>query len=225
MSHTCPECGCEYSELSKHWYHSSCDYPQISENQYEVITGLLMGDATLGYRERERQRVVLDMTNQDFVRWVDQQLGVLTTGYRKLDSKSHCRRDTSFTSDSPEFKDVYRVSTWTMPGFERYVDWYGNNGKMIPVDVELTPTTLKMWYCSDGDLKHNKTSQNGRPRLRLSARSQDKGVMMELFAELGCDPTWCGGHMTFNVADSGWLWDYMGHAPPGFGYKWPSESL
>ena len=63
-----------------HWNRSTCDYVQFTDEQIEMITGLLMGDGDLHGRTDPNPHFRLRMTNREFLLELDSNWDVLSTG-------------------------------------------------------------------------------------------------------------------------------------------------
>ena len=86
---------------------------------------------------------------------------------------------------NPRF-DVYHFHTPTNPTLTKiYNKFYPNSGeKIVPEDIELTPTTCLHWYIGDGFLLHGKRYFKEKPSSQLSQHIQ---LMTQCFDEHSID--------------------------------------
>ena len=134
------------------------------------------------------------------------------------------------TADKEKHSDVYHWRVSANPELERWLKWYESGEKVFPENVKLTPTTLKHWYCGDGDFH----VESGRARISLSNERDNKKKIMDMFERAGFeDFTWCRSksrgdyadsvRITFNKEGTKWFFRYIGNPLPGFEYKWPDD--
>lgn len=220
MSDTCAGCGKEFEALGQHLHQVDCPYPEISEHKIEVLTGLLMGDASL-YRQANLPFFQVRMINQDFLEYLDGKFGTLGRGVsfdRSAEETEKQLSELSPNTDSSNCSDIHLWRTMAHPTFNQFRSWYDSGEKVFP-DVQLTPTTLKYWYVSDGslDTKHS-------TYISISAYNerQRKQSLMSLFEETPVQPSRIDsrGKINFDKQNSIDMLDWMGKPLPGFEYKW-----
>lgn len=78
----CPECGNQYKSIGHHWSRGSCDRPDFSDKQLELIKGLNLGDGNIDDRDSGKSYFRVGSTNPEFLDWLDHQFGILSTGVR-----------------------------------------------------------------------------------------------------------------------------------------------
>lgn len=209
----CPECGQSFEALSKHWYYNEEHRPNLSSRQKDIITGLLMGDGSIT-RDGSNPRLVVDMCNEEFIKWLADEFGELAINLQ------------SWEPEREEWNEVWRFQTRRLPELQRWAEWYGTDGKVFPPDVALTPLVLKMWYVSDGDRDYVPRGRDGL-RIAMNKERGNEEKIEAYFEDAGlptpnswdhhdgaCRARWGGD-------DAEELWEYMGDAPEGFKYKWP----
>lgn len=222
MSYICPKCYGEYERLSKHWSVGSCDYPEITEYQMELLTGMVMGDGCVGTRESV-PHVVVGMANERFLEWFSDELKWMgydvhlsMTGEESYEKSK--RNDHMTVNKKENFEDIYRMLTPRHPQLKNLSEWYGSEGKRFPEDLELTPTIAKMWYVSDGGLKQ--TSPNPTVSITSINENHRGEYLCSLFEEKGFNPIFTGKDISFTVPESKKFLDWIGYPVPGFEYKW-----
>jgi len=222
---SCPDCGERYKRLGGHWKYNPTHRPELSNTQHKIVTGLLMGDGHIK-EDSSTSYLQVNMTNRRYLEMLNTQFGCLSTNniHLAVSAKKVAEqtRESEFSNSATEdsCKDVYNWRTRNHPIFNEYRQWYSSGKKVFPSDIELSPTVLKHWYCSDGNIN---TSEN-RGTLRIGVQSQKKERIEELFSSRNLpEPSWDRGSIWFTVDDSEKMYKYMGDAPDGFEYKWPKR--
>lgn len=190
---------------------SSCSYPHITNRQFEILKGVLMGD---GYLDRNdgKPRLTLITTNLEFLNWLKQELDVLAGSLKVRNTEN-----TGFEGGKTQF----RLNTVRHPEL-RELNWYSTQ-KRYPDELELTPLLLKMWYVGDGGLHYYYKNDNShRAELRISCLNEfdREDYLRELFSELPVNPWFSSPNIEFGVEDTTHLLNWMGRPPSGFKYKW-----
>jgi len=231
----CPECGEEYKRLGSHWVYNPSHRPNFTQQQKEVITGLLMGDGSIN-ESNKNPRIVSNMISKNYLEYIDNIFACLGTGVslvRTAKDSAKQNRDRGFRPNAKEenYSDVYRWESRSHPHLQKWADWYSTGEKVWPKDIELTPTVFKHWYCCDGYWA-NKNSKNcievsmaneinNRNKINkmfknVSLPSPSNYVISEIKGVEACTATW-------TVEQSKELWEYMGEPLPDFHYKWPER--
>jgi hypothetical protein len=223
----CHSCGKEYTAVASHWaLSSSCDYPELSEKQVEIVRGLMFGDGSLDSRGSTRTtRLYVTSITKEF-------LNHLSTEFPQQDCESSIKitaeenasrkRESGFSPDAKveNYSDVYKLLI-TNPNFDMFTDWYEEEGLVWPDDVPMSPTTLKYWYCSDGSLATSNGAQIQLYSKKIETESGRKKAR-RYFEDIPVpEPSFSGGDMYWcNIDDVKQVLDYMGQPLPGFEYKW-----
>ena len=221
----CLQCGDSFTNISNHWRMSSdCDYPPLSEEQLDTLTGVLMGDGTID-NSGGNPRVKIEMVNRDYLQYLDDALGRMSTGVRKIMSAEESAdrmRSSGFrpTADSENYQDVYRLDTRRNPTFIRFSEWYQTGEKVIP-KLELTPTIVKHWYVCDGHLVDR---SDVRPSVVFGITNEynrsDK--LEQMFIEQGIDANVTESkNLQIGVDHTEKFFEFVGKPVDGFKYKWP----
>jgi hypothetical protein len=210
----CGGCGNCFQRLGTHWQMSDCSYPEISNFQHDVITGILMGDGTVDLGEGHKNpRFSVQMVNNNYLEYIDSLFGNISTGVREVGIATSAGNK------------VYRLQTRRHPELHEYWNWYSSGVKIWPDDLELTPTVMRHWFCCDGHYDTN----NGHRRLNIGMLNEvgNKDKINSYLSEVGLpEPTRWGNHTAnWGVIETEQIFEYMGNAVPGFEYKWPSEKV
>lgn len=235
MSYICHDCGNEYQRIGQHWSLSSCQYPDLSVEQEEALVGLMMGDGTLAHSDKGTPRIQANMTNVEYLQYLDTLFPLLSSGVRQVNTaEENARRDkeTGFnpSASADNYSDTYRWSTVTAETFDMFTDWYVSGEKVWP-ERAFTPTSLKHLYCCDGYRHDSQSHDNITISMNNESDSTEKVEQMFVSADLP-NPSWqvydkngrTDVTARFTKSDSEHLWDYMGEPLPGFEYKWPTSS-
>lgn len=208
---------------------SDCTYPEIPQQINDIITGGLMGDATVG-RSSKNPRIQYKMINKKYLESLDKMFGEFSTGVRLLmtaKEKSEEDRLSGFNKSAKEenYSDVYQLYTICHPDIIQYKRWYATGEKVFPNSISLNSEVLKHWYSCDGSI------DSGSIEFGISNEISQEEKLCKYFSNSGLpEPNSfkktkrADGSincvMRFTVSDSKKLLDYMGEPTSGFEYKW-----
>ena len=235
MSVDCPECGESFDLIGQHWVFNEDHRPSLTQQQREIVTGLLMGDGSLD-RGNKNPRLYVCMISPSYLKHLDKQFGILGTGVSlKMaaaeSAKEKIERGFSQSVDPENYSDVYHWNTRCHPELHEF-NWYGSGEKVWPNDITLTPTVLKHWFCGDGNW--NNSGSNNHIRIGMSNEAENTDKVDSYFerADLPLPSNYdiykyddgrvdCNAEFTVDASTE--LWDYMGEPLPDFEYKWPKD--
>lgn len=192
----------------------------INQRQEEIMKGILMGDAWVNKPENKNARIAIESVNREFLEWLDAELGEITTGVSLKNTSSELaykNRKHGYTVNEENYNDIYVLKSRGLPYFNNLYEWYKSGEKRFP-NVELTSTTLKMWYVCDGSL-----SEDGYAFIYAANENDRKEFILSLFEDLDIDPSFHsggGGAIGFTKEDTEKLLKYIGEPISGFEYKW-----
>jgi hypothetical protein len=212
MSTKCPTCGDYFLQIGQHWRFNNSHRPNISEYIDDILTGILMGDAT-AYRQREEDTpyIKIDVINKKYLEYLSDKLGVLCSSINSVGKTS-------------KNNTIYRLNTVRHPHLNKYINWYSSGKKVFPDDLDMTPTILKHWYVCDGNLC--KARGDGYVRISANNEINNSDKIINLFDDTPIpDPNTVKtdrGDFTiwWNCEDSHYFFDYIGDMIKGFEYKW-----
>lgn len=228
----CPheDCGNLYENIGKHWRWKTTHRPEITEEQHEIITGLMMGDAYSRFDD-SNSSISLRMTNKKFLDWVDRKMGVLSKGVEFHMSAEECAkrdRESGFNpgAKAENYKDKYKWDSCAHPGFNQYRGWYSSKGKEFPENLRLTPLVLKMWFVCDGGTEIN--GDRRRVKITTCNEAHREDYFVSKFSDVGFDVKTNLKKrkrsdelsLYFGMDESIEVWEYMGRKVPGFEHKW-----
>jgi len=207
----CTDCSEQFTDVSRHWALSDCTPPDLSDIEHEILTGLLMGDASISHRDRDRPAIRLRMGNEEYLQHLHAQFKPMTTGVEQASDTGGW--ETNIT--------MYRLRWRGRAEFNEYASWYTNGEKVFPSNLSLTPTIMKHWFVCDGSL-----SDRGVMRLSMRNERTRKGQIEQMFEDAGFEVSkWdqhehrCSAIFHAHVRDQLFVW--MGDPPAGFSHKWP----
>jgi len=233
MTDTCTQCGGEYDVVALHWSQSSdCSHPLLSDYQREIITGILMGDGSIINEGNRNPHLKCDMVTKKYLEYVDKEFGMFGKGVSSgitEEKRSEKESTEKNIKTKKNYGDVYRWRSMSHPELQEFVDWYSTGEKVWPETIELTPTTLKHWYCGDGCW--NNYGSNNYIKISMSNEVENTNKVDQLFENVGLpspsnyniSENHCDAEFTVNQSHK--LWQYMGEPLPGFEYKWPDRFI
>lgn len=223
----CPDCGKKFKSVGKHLGRSDCSHPKISEHQTEVLTGLLMGDATI--QKSANTSVYVRMINERFLHHLDSLFpfygnGVLVRRTAKESADMAKKNNDNVNPD--EYNKLYGWRTRYSPEFNKFRGWYSDGDKTFPEDIDLTQDILKYWYCCDG--YYNNNGSRDYIKISLHNERKNRGKIEQYFERVKLPiPRWSeideNCKICWTVLESRDVLNYMGSPLPGFEYKWPEE--
>ncbi|AGM11380.1 homing endonuclease with LAGLIDADG motif [Halogranum tailed virus 1] len=220
----CQDCGAPKKNLGNHWALSSCNYPELTQEQVEVTIGLLLGDGSLILQDNRNPHIQCGMVTKEYLQYLDDIFENLSTGVKFQQSATDSARnamDSGLVDNAePEnYSDVYYWKSRANPNFEQFSDWYTERGKVFPEDIELTPTVLKHWYVGDGN--YNKSSKVIKIACSNEYENWDKLTNYFKNAGLPLPKDYKQEAICFDKSGSDELLEYMGEPLPGFEHKFP----
>jgi len=198
----CKDCGGLYNHLGNHIEASSCIYPEFSDEEREILTGILLGDGSISENNQFFVSISGD-SGEKFIPWLSEKISYPSTiSVEKLPDENH--------------SDVHTLRFSSHKFFKTLGSWYECGSKSYPENLYLHPETLRMWYVTDGSL-------NGSALITCWNESHRSDWLLSLFEEIGLDATLQESNNNIYIKKSSYheFFDYMGEAPPGFKYKWP----
>lgn len=229
---SCPDCGktVASSGLQQHVHQTTCQSPEMTNRQLEIVKGLLMGDARGKWRNNgARFNVEMTMTNKTFLEWLNDELGYFANPVRHLSTPEELadkanRNPNRPNADPEDYKDTFKLAVRNVPATQHFSKWYKTGEKRFPSDLEITSTSAKMWYCSDGTMLWG--NHSWRPRICAANEEGRDKFLKGLFwnaASLRASIE-ANYRIAFPGREKHGFLNFMGDAPPGFEYKWETNS-
>jgi DNA-binding XRE family transcriptional regulator len=150
---------------------------------FEVINGTLLGDASISVHLNKYYRYSLTAKSKEFLEWVSKifsSFGIPT--YITLNNKITNVYSLGFYINARGISELMKLrEKW-------YTKVNGKTVKIVPKDLELTPTTLLFWYLGDGSLVRRRNDENRVPHISLATNSfsrEDVEFLQEKLKRLG----------------------------------------
>lgn len=224
----CPNCGSEYKNLGSHWHRSaSCEYPELTQKEKEVVIGLLMGDGTVN-RSGKSANIKVECIEQRYVQYLSEIFEHHTRDVwmSKTAEESAKQSQASGFVENANPKNYHNVWTFESrqtPEFNQFRSWYSTGKKVFPEDIEMTPTILTHWFAGDGSLKTSGT--NFQSIISTTNEFENKEKIESYFDSCpfsvdGWYSNKTTAHMRFNKENTLRLFEYMKGSVPGYEYKW-----
>lgn len=119
---------------------------QLSQLQKEVLIGSLLGDGSISLaipNSNPRFRIERKLTDKIYLEWEYNIFKDLCSAGIKERSSFDKRYNKTYYS--------CHFKTRNLPCLlDFYKEWYPNNIKQVPQNIELTPTILAVWFADDG---------------------------------------------------------------------------
>jgi len=226
MKTECPSCGSSFTNASNHWEQSSsCDFPEFTEKQKEIVTGVLMGDGSVSKPGRNPQLIVA-MINKEYLKHISSKLspyGNKVKLSRTAEQSAKRMRERGFRPNAKEenYSDVYRMNSRTTPELNEFLEWYESGNKKFPKDIKMTPTVLKHWFVCDGTY----VTDGGKDRIEISAVNEEGRYdnIVSSLKHVGLNAKVSGNTIYFSNSETDSVFQYMGEPVPGFKRKWPNN--
>lgn len=232
----CPNCGYKSPQLGNHWSGEKCEYPELTQYQRDVLTGILMSDGHINKpQENQNPRFRVDMYEKSipYLEYLSGEVfPIITTEVKQGETASSRDRDSNtFDINVKKCSDMYFLSSRRMPCFERYLQWYNDDGhKFWPCeDIYMNSTVFKHLYVGDGHLK----TRSGTPYISIALNDQRKVIddVVQMFEEWGVSPSvvefqreeTTDVRIHFKKYDTEKIFKWIGEPLPGFEYKWPEQ--
>lgn len=152
---------------------STANHCNLSQKAIEWINGELLGDGHLRSRSSYSASFGYSSKYEEYIEYISNTLksfGIKQTGrIRRRIDKRH---------NNIIYHYVSRDYIELLPIRKK---WYPKGKKMIPIDVRLTPLTLRQHYIGDGSLNHQK---HGNPRIILATNGFKISEVKRLIKQL-----------------------------------------
>lgn len=229
MTQECPSCGSEYTRLAMHWNRSECEYPSFSNSQWQLLKGLLMGDADIHGLSDTNSHFRLRMTKKRFLEHIDDRLGVLSKGvYLARTAKEQYETAVENqkngvngfeTVNEEGYTALYGLRSCSHPMINKLGEWYSSGEKRYPKRLDLTPEITRMWYACDGWLA-KETNAKPRAMFKVTNESNRSDFLIQLFESKGFSVGFSRQSIQVPHTETVRLLNWMGKPPVDFEYKW-----
>jgi len=221
----CPYCGDWYKQITTHWTCSSCQYPPVSAYKMELLKGMMLGD---GHMNLSYGNFRCGMTNKTFLEWLTTELGWLASDVRKqctaVEIATKAREGLGSDTFAEDCVDLYSIRSRPQPQLQWFTEWYSTGEIVFPTNIELTPTSLAMWYVSDGGLIWH-DCDNAKIKFTSCNESERPQAIIDMLEGCGFTVTHGDTAKDFYIPhrDVDDFFSYIGAPVEGFKYKWEYE--
>lgn len=209
MKEKCYTCENLYKQIGTHWGFKPDHQPALTDRQYHILLGFLLSDGSIGKRDRNSPRYILELSNRRCIFWVARELSNLYPNISKIERSEH--------------KDSWRL-TLSHEEFQEFADWYGSSGKLYPKNLELNSISVATWYAGDGtlDTPSREDRNESRARIKCMKEQEDWTAVDNAINGLPVDvePTYTkNGIISFGFEDTVEILNYA-EVISGYEYKW-----
>lgn len=139
MSKTCPDCNELFENLGTHISLSGCTYPELSDEQVDILIGTLMGDAHIRpdgmYEICVTEKPYIEELSNSLPDWFITKSGVHPVYVESYESDNMWRIRSVSTDETKRLRS----------------EWYNDGDKKFPFkDIEPNSEILTHWYANDG---------------------------------------------------------------------------
>lgn len=221
----CPDCKCEFTRLGSHWAISDCDYPSFTNEQRNIITGVLMGDGWIKNKRDRNPYFAVSMINEDYLDYLNNKLSLHAVGVshtRSAEESASMAKKSGLhkSAESENYNDLFTLRSRSNPNLKEFAEWYDSGEKVFPDSINMNPTVMKHWYICDGH-KH----RDGYIQIGVSNEKENFDKLCEYFNSSGLPEPKLNKYnnnaiIRWTVDESKDLLEYMGNSITGFEYKW-----
>lgn len=213
------EAGCAYNAvwrwMDKHDIErrTNANHVEITGTLRNILDGLIAGDGSLWHEDAASHYSHGD-SYLEHIDWLVQLL-----------ADHGLETNTRWVTDGEDWT-AYHFHTRAYRELEEFNDrWYDENGKRLPPDFELSPTTLKLWYVGDGSYIPQQKNSTHNAIIYSDTFVNEKDRLERMFADkLDIDVTYMQKGIYIPAGDHKIFFDYMAESdlePAGYDYKFP----
>jgi hypothetical protein len=195
----CSSCGNSYKIIGNHWG-NGCDYPDITEFQYDVINGSILGDGSIQHNSMMTYpQLTIGMRNRKYLEYIESIFQPLTAGVNR---NVNC----------------FQIATTPHPDLDS-LKWAPRPKSFIPKDLKINSTVIKHWFVQDGGLDW----ANDEASVQLCSRTFDLTRMKSILDNIGIKSTVLTNRVRVSQHDTEKFFRFIGKPIKGFKYKWEYE--
>lgn len=232
----CYDCGNMYGQLGAHWSRSNtCGYPELTDHQHSVITGMLMSDSWIntGGNNGWKANLETEMTIEPYLQYINEEVfpNIGTSVSLLRTAEEVCERSQRNTTvdgseNAEDYSDMYAWRTVGHPELSDYRSWYDSGEKQWPDGLELSPVAFKHLFVGDGSY------HQGDEYIKITTVNEmdNEEKVVSIFDRSGIrinnfryDPHSDKVDIFLSKSESERMFELMGDPLPGFEYKWPES--
>ena len=148
---------------------------QFSNEQHDILIGSLLGDGFIfKYKPTHKPyfSILRKAADEEYLLWE----------YNKFKNFCVAKPIYKSTYDSRTNKIYFSIKFITCRSelFDSYYNnWYPNNTKIVPQNIEISPLAMAIWFCDDGCITTNKSAPH-RMHLKLATHGFDQNSICML---------------------------------------------
>ncbi len=204
----------------------------------EVINGLMLGDGHLNQRSKWSAGYEHGSKYKEYLEWLSERFngfGVKQTGkiYKEtIDKRPKWKNAIGYRYSSLSYSELLPLQQKWYRLYSQETDppnWSYKLIKIVPRDIELTPTTCLYWYMDDGCLKH-RSKKNSNDNINLATMGfpiADIEFLVRKLNEIGfkCHRT-VDNQIYISTESTPAFLEYIGDCPVDcYKYKWKLKNL
>jgi len=196
----CPSCGNSYKLIGNHWG-NTCSYPDITEHQYDIINGSILGDGSLRQSgAMSYPQLTIGMRNKKYLEYIESIFQPLTAGVNR---NVNC----------------FQIATTPHPGLNS-LKWNPRPKSSIPEDFRINSTVMKHWFVQDGGLDW----ANEEASVQLCSMTFDLTKIKSILDSVGIMSTVLTNRVRVSQYHTEKFFRFIGEPLKGFDYKWEYKS-
>lgn len=221
----CPQCGNTYDAVTRHFaLSSSCSYPNLTPQQQEVLTGILLARGGIQSPNEGNGSVRVTDRNKEVLEWLWNQLGWLGGSVREKEL------DTFDEVDASPVGTTFELRTYSHPDFSYWRDrWYADDGsRRVPHRVTRTRRMIRATFALTGEYTPPSEESRAHVRVAFGRTKPDGETLRQLFAGFGPNITRELDHKTgteqvqVRLQNVVAFFDYIGwNSVRGAEHNWP----
>jgi len=196
----CEECGKEFKSIGNHWQWNPSHRPSITDKNFEILKGIVMGDGCVRSRDSDRPRITINnFVTKEYLEYLTRIMPHIWGNITKCSDHG------------------YRLSSKNHPKFSFFSSWYNGSQKVWP-EMYISKNCLKNLYVTDGNIDRHRKS----PVIRISAANQSDSYenFINSFSNIDIPkPSYSEPNFYWSVDDTERFFEYIGDPIPGFEYK------
>ena len=208
----CDQCGNRYKRIRTHWTTGNCKWPEITDKQFDICIGTLMGDGSVTKTGKRTPVLSVYNTNKKYLKLIENKFETFTTGVK--DHIGAEEQANNFDGEVADYNDQYVIRI-RHPKISELYNWYSTGEKKFDTEIEINKTIFKHWYVCDGHIENDK-------KIRITAiNEQDRfNKITNMFSdEIPKPSSYTHQKLVWNIEESKEILNML-EPIDGFEYKW-----
>jgi len=189
----------------------------LNKDSLELIDGEILGDGHLTFHSnRAGSQYMASSKHKEYLEWLSDkftEFGIEQSGKIRFVSNKF---GNAWNYSSKSYVDLKNIR----------LRWYPNDKKRVPVDINLSPITIRQWFIGDGNLY---LISGKYPIVRFATYGypkEDVELLVDKINNLGIKCTRYPSDNCIGISRGsiGYFYNYIGECPEEiksvYGYKW-----